>query len=110
MRCNTVGGVLAATCHVGKTAVCCKGYQAALLLQILQTEMSPSYFGSKRVRYKNSRSLFLQQAKVSEPRQMGSCIPVGANIVPCPLLLMHEKSAWGKKKNKNEETVCSCCR
>lgn len=90
-----------------KTALCCKGYQAALLLQILQTEKSPSCFGSKRITYRNSGSFLLQQAKVSEPRQIDSCIPVGASIVPYPLLLMHDKSAWGKKIN--EETVCFCC-
>jgi len=39
---NIVEGVVAAACHVRKTAPCYKGYQAALLLQILITEKNSS--------------------------------------------------------------------
>lgn len=97
MRGNVVEGVLAAACQVGVTAPYCKGYQTALLLQISVTGKSPSD-QLWEPEAKQGMSLLQHQAKVSEPRQIdGQPHSCEGKFCPCPLLLMRDKSAWGKK-------------
>lgn len=96
MRGSVVEGILAAACQVGVTAPCCKDYQTALLMQISITGKSPSD-QLWEPEAKQRMSPLLHQAKVSETRQIdGQQHSCDGKFCPCPLLLMHDKSAWEK--------------